>query len=142
MWQGYYIKLCVHFVSVCLKVQKWTETITFYSTNTMKAGLASLFIPIFRRLDVDQLLNWENDEKDDDDNDKDDNDKNLAPAAATEFASEVSAGGEESSVEPISVGEASVTAPTTTSKPINKSPSVFDIGLSKYGMDALLGKQT
>merc|ERR1719516_37591 len=74
------------------------------------------------------------------DNDKDDNDKNLAPAAATEFASEVSAGGEESSVEPISVGEASVTAPTTTSKPINKSPSVFDIGLSKYGMDALLGK--
>ena len=103
----------------------------------MKAGLASLFIPIFRRLDVDQLLNWENDEKDDDDNDK-----NLAPAAATEFASEVSAGGEESSVEPISVGEASVTAPTTTSKPINKSPSVFDIGLSKYGMDALLGKQT
>jgi len=92
------------------------------------------------RLDVDQLLNWENDEKDDDDNDKDDNDKNLAPAAATEFASEVSAGGEESSVEPISVCEASVTAPTTTSKPINKSPSVFDIGLSKYGMDALLGK--
>merc|ERR1719394_2349299 len=58
------------------------------------------------RLDVDQLLNWENDEEDDDDNDKDDNDKNLAPAAATEFASEVSAGGEESNVEPISVSEA------------------------------------
>jgi len=92
------------------------------------------------RLDVDQLLDWENEEVEDGDNN--DNDQNLAPAAATEFDSEETVGSEENCVESFNLNEASVTTSSTTSKPVTKSPSVFDIGLSKYGMNALLGKST
>jgi len=58
------------------------------------------------------------------------------------FDSEETAGSEEKCVESINLSEAGVTTSTTTSKPVTKSPSVFDIGLSKYGMNALLGKST
>jgi len=92
------------------------------------------------RLNVDQLLDWEKEDVEDGDNN--DNDQNLAPAAATEFDSEETAGSVEKCVETISVSEAGVTTSTTASKPVTKSPSVFDIGLSKYGMNALLGKST
>ena len=30
-WNHIFVKLCVHFVSVCLKVQKWTLTDTFFT---------------------------------------------------------------------------------------------------------------